>query len=422
MAAALAYDPIEACALIDTAHVRAHKGDSKWAALGERLGDDPIIARIVAHCLATHEPSSFHPEATVRELPVHQRNRIERLCAFARWPEDPRVAPILARWFARDVFTWAYPHAHGVEAVFDILAEQLIRIGDVRAVPLVASCIDKPRARTERLRQHQSRLARRIVDAVGPYDPPVAAPFGDRPLWEAVARDPDDVGARMVLADFLIQHGDGRGEHIALACSSDHRAHARADQLLAEHWNDWFGDLALIVKRGESTFDRGTLDKVTLGVEDAPSWAFAAIAGHRELLTVRRVARSFRHPTTHEYTAFLRSLPDPSRVTLELTADALEELARLREEWPTRAIYLDVSGLVPERIETAIDRVKRLFPALASIEIRSWSRAYPYVGLIPRLAAVPRIVIHTLKQLDEESKAELAALTLAMPNVEVITT
>jgi uncharacterized protein (TIGR02996 family) len=61
-------------------------------------------------------------------------------------------------------------------------------------------------------------------------------------LRQAIADAPDDIGARLVYADFLQERGDLRGEHIALACAQDgetETAEMRRRALWQHHGAAW---------------------------------------------------------------------------------------------------------------------------------------------------------------------------------------
>lgn len=133
----------------------------------------------------------------------------------------------------------------------------------------------------------------RVGDPVRPWlDEPDAAPAGDAApevdaapavdaeLLALVYADPDDVAARHVLADALLERGDPRGEHIALTLADDPSgaARERADALLREHHRSWLGPLARVVPWGAASFDAGFPDRVAAFFPEERDLAWVADA------------------------------------------------------------------------------------------------------------------------------------------------
>lgn len=91
-------------------------------------------------------------------------------------------------------------------------------------------------------------------------------------LLEAVLAHPDDDAARLVYADWLTEHGDPRGELIAVQCElarlgedqllQRHRLEAREAALLSQHGPQWRG--ALDSEAIELEFTRGFASHVTI--------------------------------------------------------------------------------------------------------------------------------------------------------------
>jgi uncharacterized protein (TIGR02996 family) len=118
-------------------------------------------------------------------------------------------------------------------------------------------------------------------------------------LWQQVVDAPDDIAARLVLADALIEAGDSRGELIALQCRgadasmhvgespTDENAAERISELIAANWTSWLGDLAPLLERRGSTWQDGMLSVVQVSGELAPHAAWTQFAGHRELCALR---------------------------------------------------------------------------------------------------------------------------------------
>lgn len=88
-------------------------------------------------------------------------------------------------------------------------------------------------------------------------------------LFDAVWANPDDDGPREVLADWLIEQGDPRGELIGLQLA---RARGRATPttrereraLLAEHRREWLGPIASFIRPTSAKFERGFVVRCTL--------------------------------------------------------------------------------------------------------------------------------------------------------------
>src|SRR5262249_379898 len=80
----------------------------------------------------------------------------------------------------------------------------------------------------------------------------------DEGFLRAIIEEPDDVGLRLIYADWLEERGDPRGEFIRVQCqlenleSYDPRGtelRAREGELLAAHEREWLGELAGRVSR-----------------------------------------------------------------------------------------------------------------------------------------------------------------------------
>lgn len=86
----------------------------------------------------------------------------------------------------------------------------------------------------------------------------------DPRLLAAIAADPDDDGPRIVYADWLQDHGDPRGELIAVQCALS-RGRAtdlveRERSLLERHEDEWLARAGL--RPGEGRFQRGFIERV----------------------------------------------------------------------------------------------------------------------------------------------------------------
>ena len=280
----------------------------------------------------------------------------ERVAILLQWPDDPRVAKTIVDLASSSTF----PHAYGVPEMYEMLADRVVDIGDVRVLEQLSTIAVEPRASQEVLRRLQATFATRAIAGftkrsahreVGPLladclallpVPPPPAPPAPRlqieALWREVAANPDDVGVRAVLGDALVEAGELRGDVIVLQCNarapnrplrgSKRGAYdGRVKTLLRMQWEEWFGDLALILPRRACEFRCGMLEVVTVGLASSPEWAFAKAAGHRELACIHTVRPGW--VTTDNFVAFLHSLPRfPG--TLGVTGvDVIEKLGNL---------------------------------------------------------------------------------------------
>jgi uncharacterized protein (TIGR02996 family) len=275
-----------------------HQRDAQLAALVERLSQRLTRGLSPLEC----EPgSSTMRECRVLDLPrllVSVREGAERgfggsvrrsLLGLQQWPADPRFTPVLlaiARMsIASDV---------GVPEVLFALLEQ---VGDPRALePLrelrrgLASGVARA-ARLDAILQRiphpgppleakAARLCEALEEALTEREEAEArsAPVREA-LLARVYEDPDDVAARMVLADHLLEQGDPLGELITQQCQPQPDA-ARVEPLLKAHRARWEAPLGPFVVRGGTRFERGFPVAVQLDMwwrellpEPGPSWS-----------------------------------------------------------------------------------------------------------------------------------------------------
>lgn len=361
----------------------------------------------------------------------------ERLELLAAWPDDPRTAGVLATWFVETNIGWMYAHADRTRAFFEAVAAVVVKLRDTRVLPQLAAAVAEPRGKTVGLRELQQRLAQHAIEALTSTAPaviadaaaiarwvpaPATAPatLDERALWIAAA---EGMEARLVLADFLLEGGDPRGEIITLACAGDAANLQRSNALLHQQWERWMGELALVLDRGFCTFTDGVLDVATIGIAGAPPWVYPKVAAHRELATIRAVRCGWHVPDA-DYVAFLDALPRlPSRVRVYATA--LEKLALARASWPVQTLELvmNVHDL-GEPVSSAVTRAASVLPGVEAIEIPLTGeldgsvidavRVMPQ--LFPRLA---RIAIDATRHLSHDLRDALVALAEELPCLEV---
>ena len=106
----------------------------------------------------------------------------------------------------------------------------------------------------------------------------------DHPLYQAVLTDPDDDATRLVLADWLEEQGDVRGEFIRLQVSSaeaklqgaqvDMEADRRAREIYAQERRRWHESLCRAVEgqSGLTLAETGKLTQRHLYHRGLPSW------------------------------------------------------------------------------------------------------------------------------------------------------
>lgn len=113
-------------------------------------------------------------------------------------------------------------------------------------------------------------IAARLAPVVARLDGEAAAPAHNPSLAAAIARDLDDVGARLVYADWLTERGDPRGDLIAVQAAlrertDDARLREREARLLAEHRAHFLGQLPDDDELVRARFHLGWLDDVWIG-------------------------------------------------------------------------------------------------------------------------------------------------------------
>lgn len=279
----------------------------------------------------------------------------ERVAVLMSWPDDPRVSKAVVAIAASSNF----PHAYGITAMYEMLADRIAVIGDVRIIDKLEEIAAEPRAGQEVLRRLQVTFATRAIAVVGKRQaprsigpalaecidmvpaPPPPTPPAPRPqidaLWKEVAANPDDVGVRAVLGDALVEAGDLRGDAIVLQCNarvpnrplrgSGRTAYdGRVKTLLRMQWEAWFGDLALILPRRACEFRCGMLEVATVGLATSPEWAYAKAKGHRELACIHTVRPGWI--TTDDFVEFtvnLQRFPRTLGVTGIDVIEALED-------------------------------------------------------------------------------------------------
>lgn len=207
-----------------------------------------------------------------------------RIAALAARPPDPRVAIKLATMIAE----WPIPGSTGITSLQRALA-LIVACRDRRATAILEATV---RQVTEEYGVSKQWIARALpqylaqLHALPPDgEPPAllarareaiaaahlaAAPSATTAstLYANVYAHPDDDQARAVLADYLQQQGDPRGEFIALQLAGSKSRREAA--LLRTHARDWLGALEPVILKSGLKYERGFLARC--GVKE-PGWA-----------------------------------------------------------------------------------------------------------------------------------------------------
>ena len=264
--------------------------------------------------------------------------------------------------------------------------------------------------------------------------PPPAAPE----LVRAILDAPDDDAPRLVYADWLMERGDPRGEHIALQCRParfEGDVFERAWRLEAEHAVMWLAPLrALLADPAPMHFTRGFVERLVL---DAGDW-IAHGAAICELTPVREVelrrVESLAAVLATPATARLRAIevrgqrleigdlarvpPLPRLESLalldcRLPSLALQQLAALPAT--PRALYLDRNPACGTGLPYLVHH-SRLLSRIERLSL-------DYVSLVPTHVRLLERVADTLRALSvdhtELDGAALATIARAVPLVEL---
>ena len=250
--------------------------DSRIAALVERLSERLTRGLPPLDC----EPgSATMQERRPLDLPrllVTVREGADRgfpgalrqsLRAFRDWPEDPRFTPVL-------LAISRMPVASDV-GVPDVLCGLLEQVRDPRALEPLRELRASLPAGLDYLMRLEAVIQRLLARPGAPLDAEASLLCGEleealegreasevrsAPLRESllarVYADADDVSARMVLADHLLEQGDPLGELITLQCGPQ-PDEARIEELLAAHRHRWEAPLGPAIMRGSVRFERG---------------------------------------------------------------------------------------------------------------------------------------------------------------------
>jgi hypothetical protein len=432
------YDRVLAGSLLAAASDRVNGADAPWPDIVAGFGTSEVVRRIqdtVERSFSAARAAGAPQANKTMFRGIGYRNYIERLAALASWPDDPRVARVAARWLVEAKVAWPYPHDAAALVFYELLADLLVRLRDTRVVPHLERVIVEPTGNTIDVREHQRALASRVIDALAatalapPLEDDIATwcpvyvepmEIDERALWRDAAGG--DLGARLVLADHLLQRGDRRGEIITLACSGSEDNARRGAALLHDYWDRWMGELALVLDRGHCRFIDGLMDIATIGIKSTPEGAYAKVARHRELASVRTVRPGW-NASENGYVAFLLALEEvPPRVRVNPTM--IELLAKARASWPVQHLELaETRRHLDAALPGAMQLASALMPDVEVIDfamLGEINRAL--VALVAQLTQqfpkLRRVHIDAARWLPDEQRTALAQLA-RLPFVEV---
>jgi len=130
--------------------------------------------------------------------------------------------------------------------------------------------LDKSAARLAAARALTEAERATLETFPAPVTPPAAAEPTHEALLAAVYENPQEDAPRMVLADYLQQRDDPRGEFIALdlVASPSREQKRRRAALLKEHGKAWFPEALQRVVNRDAVYERGFLGRGTLVATD----------------------------------------------------------------------------------------------------------------------------------------------------------
>lgn len=368
--------------------LRGGRGDKEafhaaWLALaaGRRAADlDPLLegfARDAAPLtyraridLMQALPSDYSPERRMRvagERFEVERLRVlrERTAALRAFAPDPRLATAMldllrrAPWSGDDVYA----------PVLDLV----VHAGDPRAVAALEGLLEGPTTRKSWVRRWLAEaLPAAITDlrAVAPehvapvaVSGPAATPTStadEATLLAEVLAAPHDDGPREVLADFLLERQDPRGEFIALQLATARGAGTtkglqRTGSLLRRHEAEWLGPLALVLSGRE--FRRGFLDAAHLSANSAADERVWASAPDDPRLRTLRVLRKGRGNEQHLTAFLLACARHPALLRAEVpTRRALDALLALDVESALQRLELGIQPTRPQLVRLASEK------------------------------------------------------------------
>ncbi len=294
----------------------------------------------------------------------HLDDTSNRLRGWRRWPADPRLIPAV-------VASSRLPIAQA-PGVLHALHDLLVHLRDAQCLQALRELhADLPPEHpyVEELRQTLTRVGfplepeeltrcDALEEAIHEREATEARSAATREaLLARVHSNPDDDGARMVLADHLLELGDPRGELIMLQCTPAYDE-ARLNELLGKHRARWEGPLGPAVALGSVRFERGFPEAVRMAADSphrlpsppGPEWS-----------TVRDIDWSWMH------------LPEAADW---LTHPHLRGVTRLRRVSSTLAQRLGANSLPVRRLElgslATTAKAPDVFASLSALPHLTW--------------------------------------------------
>ncbi len=197
--------------------------------------------------------------------------------------------------------------------------------------------------------------------------------LNDAELWSAVYTSPTNDAPRQVLADFLQERADPRGEFIALQLAT-HKTPAgtkREKSLLKQHLTEWLGPIAPVVTKASAVFARGFVVDVVArfkNEQDAKRYG-----GFAEWSTVEVL----RHAMVQSLSQIQWSTYVPPQMTAlrefeSIAGASLPFLLEVEKPWP----LLERGGfwrLTQSDVERLVRDGPRQMPALSSLTMSNLS-------------------------------------------------
>lgn len=231
-------------------------------------------------------------------------------------------------------------------------------------------------------------------------------------LWNEVVQHRDSIAPRLVLADYLLERGDPRGEFISLQCTG--QANEHTDQLLTANWGRWMGPLTAVLNPMKSRFENGMLEVACVGRTNTEV-DYARIR-HRELQLVHTVIPAYIWPADYVTLLTCEDLANVRHV--HLVGNMLDAFAQARPRWGYRAVtYSDTTfakAAGGSEIASSLEQLSRLMPDLEELELAYSRFESPILrdvvlGLPERFPRLRRIGTAQLA-LTEEDRARVQRL------------
>jgi uncharacterized protein (TIGR02996 family) len=235
---------------------------------------------------------------TIRNPPDFNA-RFAWLGELAQRPSDPRIVDGMVTYLENRSLDWG-----ALSMIWKPLL-QIFEAGDATIAPRLRAIAERERSTPHRMAARLAPKLDEIADALeardgvdSPEAQELAAELdqlelhrraideGSLELFDAVWAAPDDDGPRLVLADFLNEHADPRGEFIALqlgraAGKLGAAGRKREKKLLGRNKRAWIGAIAPLVTVASARFERGFIvggqlvpdPELEAKLGDHPAWS-----------------------------------------------------------------------------------------------------------------------------------------------------